>query len=885
MTFRVHNAVLAVTVAVFVLLIAGCAQQAQPGNATNASNVTNASGAPQQPPASLQARQNVSCAMNAWAFNNGTPSRFNPSTMVCKDDCKAFDPGSVCDPSSCTCVSSCASGGLAAAAAGVANISRNNSTFNSSYEICKDDCKTLNPAAVCDPKTCACKLPVPIPRGCAANSLMTKLLGANSFDPRSMLCQDDCKLIDPAMTCNAQCICVKPPPKPTVSCAVNANSVKGGAANPFNAATMICKDDCKDVDPTLACDPKTCTCQKPPPPSCFFNTFATAISGNNSFNPFSGLACADDCAKYGKSLYCDALTCTCKENATVQNDTLNCATNTLFALDTQNGSIYDPAKYRCEDNCKDLLGSSYSCDALTCTCKKTVENVSTSCAMNTRPSTSTLEKAPPGTMCKDDCQAQFGSDYACEPLSCQCIKKDRIPTLSCAMSSSLYAMLGVKAEAIPSNYICEDDCNTTGFYCDPLLCVCKPHVNVTEGMSCSGNSFEVAYGGGNNTYAAGTMCKDDCKSLDPSLKCDPKTCTCEASKEVSCAQNGYLFDSTDGNQTLSQEGMVCKDDCASITPGSVCDPVSCMCKYPNTTLTASCAARSGGSTTSQLPPGVMCKDDCASIGPGYRCNSDCQCEAPTNESVTHGECDYTHGVCTVVPGSGVSECSTDADCFPYSGEHTECVHQSCLLVAGTGPNECSSDAQCSQNATHAECDSSHQACVEVPGPGSDQCKTDADCAQPTHNVCQSGACVSVDGAGTDQCTSDSQCTQIAPATHTVCDFARGACTVANGSGVNQCGTDADCKPPVVNCAAYCSNAGYSQNLGSSYTSADQCKAAAAESAVQCTSTCIYTSFYSTSNQAGTTTCCCKSKFTYSCTNCPAQPGTQPYCPQCPATKP
>ena len=86
--------------------------------------------------------------------------------------------------------------------------------------------------------------------------------------------------------------------------AANTNNVNAGKPNTFNTAANICKDDCKAIDPLLSCDAKTCTCQKPKPPSCFFNSLSTALGANNSFNPFGGLACADDCKKFDPTLSC-----------------------------------------------------------------------------------------------------------------------------------------------------------------------------------------------------------------------------------------------------------------------------------------------------------------------------------------------------------------------------------------------------------------------------------------------------------------------------------------------------------------------------------------------------------------------------------------------------
>jgi hypothetical protein len=159
-----------------------------------------------------------------------------------------------------------------------------------------------------------------------------------------------------------------------------------------------------------------------------------------------------------------------------------------------------------------------------------------------------------------------------------------------------------------------------------------------------------------------------------------------------------------------------------------------------------------------------------------------------------------------------------------------------------------------------------QTCGNGKREGSEQCDgTDA-------SACSSG----------QSCSANCVCYTPTPQYHYECDFAHGACTRVDGAGSSNCGKDSDCQPPVLDCPAYCKGQGYSQSLGSQYASSAACKDAAAETAAQCTTACIYTKFYSASNQAGATTCCCKAKYTYPCTDCPGQ---NPYCPQCPATKP
>ncbi len=45
----------------------------------------------------------ISCAGNALSVSNGTPNQFDPSSMICQDDCSSISPNATCDSSTCTC--------------------------------------------------------------------------------------------------------------------------------------------------------------------------------------------------------------------------------------------------------------------------------------------------------------------------------------------------------------------------------------------------------------------------------------------------------------------------------------------------------------------------------------------------------------------------------------------------------------------------------------------------------------------------------------------------------------------------------------------------------------------------------------------------------------
>ncbi|MBI5222875.1 S8 family serine peptidase [Candidatus Micrarchaeota archaeon] len=320
--------------------------------------------------------------------------------------------------------------------------------------------------------------------------------------------------------------------------------------------------------------------------------------------------------------------------------------------------------------------------------------------------------------------------------------------------------------------------------------------------------------------------------------------------------------------------FICHDNCEQIYgPGYKCDPEGCFCNPPKV-INDTNRTRTGNDTW--IAP--RCGDGV--ITPPEQCDpaSNATKVCTNSKSCTQNcECKY---VDTNPPFCGDGRVTAPEECDPGSRYTDVCYN-------GNSCNSCRCSASVIPPQTHRECRSG--SCVSVNGSGSDSCSTDLQCHQTqtpqTHRICSSGSCVSVSGSGSDQCTSNSQCIDTTPM-HSACDFETHSCMVVEGPGSNSCTSNSDCSPPVVNCSVYCSEQGYSQSLGSGYSTQSSCNAAAAEEPISCTTTCVYTKFYSTSNTAGTTTCCCKAKKQFICTNCPGQ---NPQCPVpetiCPANAP
>ncbi len=109
--------------------------------------------------------------------------------------------------------------------------------------------------------------------------------------------------------------CAMPPcfcedkPVQRLSCARNSLSVAAANQSLYQPSLMLCQDDCKDLNPALSCDPATCTCvgNVTSPTSCAADTL-------DRKGVAAGGACKDDCVAFGNTdLVCDPVACVCKE--------------------------------------------------------------------------------------------------------------------------------------------------------------------------------------------------------------------------------------------------------------------------------------------------------------------------------------------------------------------------------------------------------------------------------------------------------------------------------------------------------------------------------------------------------------------------------------------
>ncbi len=279
------------------------------------------------------------------------------------------------------------------------------------------------------------------------------------------------------------------------------------------------------------------------------------------------------------------------------------------------------------------------------------------------------------------------------------------------------------------------------------------------------------------------------------------------------------------------------------------------------------------------------KDPGTKCIPSYECNSFCKCVPIRTVTPRCGD-GYLSNPSS--PGGGNEECDVGFGFYQPKDAHGNLLTSPDTCPA---PKKCDAETCKCKMPTHGVCDWGHQVCFQEDGPGVSECTADSQCVPPQvcgNNVREGSEQCDGTDKGTcgprEYCTSGCTCAPIP--THAVCDYGHGVCTIVDGVGTSECGSDADCTPPVVDCNSYCSSIGYSQNLGSSYPSGDACQQAATESAPTCNVLCVYTKYYTSTNQAGTTSCCCKTKKTFPCYDCP---GANPTCPAantiCPANAP
>ncbi|MBU0532022.1 hypothetical protein KKB44_00860 [Candidatus Micrarchaeota archaeon] len=688
---------------------------------------------------------NLSCSLNSMALAFGPAGLFAPG-MICVDDCDELGDEYICDMTTCACVEddesvSCSSNTWGTALGAP-------SSFHPGM-MCQDDCDNLGDEYVCDFKDCVCVEDDDEPVSCSGNTWGMAFGATNQF-AAGMLCRDDCENLGDNLECDfTTCLCEEEDDGP-VYCAAHTKDVIATDVNNFDATTMICEDNCKELGEDYECNLGSCTCTRPPPKqntSCFGNSFDTIVGTTNGFNPQT-MICVDNCKEYlGTGFYCDIEPCTC-----TTDEVLTCAGHTLEVIETDVNN-FNPNSMICYDNCEEQLGSEYECNLGSCTCtKKPKEDVS--CSGNTMEyatSYTTGNQFDPSSMqCVDDCEELFDVPMTCNAETCVCEPS----YVSCKEHTSEVDATDVNTFNPADAMICEDDC-ATGYECVVDSCTCvKRQKNVT----CSGNTmdFGFSYTTGNQFDSSAMQCVDDCKeyfsNLDIPVVCDATDCICLPEKKVTCTGNTYDVAIYKEYNTFNPNYMICEDNCEDMGEGMYCDIKSCMCrKKPGTNVycaansdeaiitnalgvtathfnsqtmqcldnckeiygegavcdtescycvpdegeTVSCARYTGYVDATDVnnfnPQTMICEDDCEYLGTGYQCHpSSCTCTKTTRTPVSCSVNDYSTGSLDEIFPSGWY-CKDDCDDGYECNANCNCV-QSVEPVCGDGaitsPEEC-----------------------------------------------------------------------------------------------------------------------------------------------------------------------------------------------------
>ena len=171
----------------------------------------------------------------------------------------------------------------------------------------------------------------------------------------------------------------------------------------------------------------------------------------------------------------------------------------------------------------------------------------------------------------------------------------------------------------------------------------------------------------------------------------------------------------------------------------------------------------------------------------------------------------THAVCigqtcATEVGSGIDECSNNAECFEEQPSHSECINEMCIEVSGSGNNECSTNAECFiDDVEPLDCEGSGNSCIfrsSCEGQSLDEfsCPIFLRCCEVSdipdeppvvfHAECIGNTCVEVSGPGITECANLGASCNIDSPTHAVCIGQ--TCATKVGSGINECFNNIGC---------------------------------------------------------------------------------------------
>jgi hypothetical protein len=268
--------------------------------------------------------------------------------------------------------------------------------------------------------------------------------------------------------------------------------------------------------------------------------------------------------------------------------------------------------------------------------------------------------------------------------------------------------------------------------------------------------------------------------------------------------------------------------------------------------------------------------------------------------------------------SATEECEKDSDCPAYR-YCSKCVCKQYPLICGDG--KIAAGEECDPKATPTGCSEGlvcdgFCVCREPAnycGDGilspTEECDVGIGC--DSGYTCDLGSCTCEEttteppptegycGDGTvqtnEQCESSSQCSSGQVCSNCQCaDVTVEYCGDGEVNGAEECDPQASptgcdsgqacsqgctcVNPPSLDCESICANTPPAQSFGGGYGSAQACADAVSSHYLPgptCYLTCTYSWYYSVSNIAGTSSCCCGMKKQFACDDCPGQ---NPTCP-------
>lgn len=698
--------------------------------------------------------KDVSCATNTQGVVVGLPSQFKPG-MTCTDDCKQLGPDYMCDAATCIC-DRLAQGDLNCAHNTELVFSGQASQFLPGT-VCIDNCAAVyGDTYYCDMDECLCDQdPIEDDFYCAGNTFTAGIAGANTYNPITDVCIDNCDALGDDLFCNfIDCVC-EPEEAEEASCAgrdmesILSSNFGGPGPVPFNPLTMVCIDDCAD---TLYCDFGACECEPRESQYCTEGMSEDIIPDIGEIAPeLVGLELTGpvDLTRSGPG---DAGAGGTVETEIVSMDLLGVAPFGPISV-SPTGSVDSFFDVFVEIDLPSDTG--YPADSffdiffeIEIPGEPPVSSPDSFFDVFFEIELPTLSFSPSTMICKDNCDV-LGPEFECEMEACKCEYKPK-EDFSCYdnTGSSIIPQFDDAGNLVTGNnfnpavHQCRDDCSRATelvggeWECNLETCECE-----SKPTKCAENTFDfVASGTSSYSWLFG-QCVDNCEELGEGYQCDPFACVCrkEISDTVYCDANtidAYVTDTYGRAQStrFDPSSQVCIDNCENFRSNSVCDMKSCYC-VPDDEAQVSCAVHTDHVSVTDVnefnPSTMQCFDDCEeNWGSGYVCNmQSCTCTKSTVEKLPCST--RIAGTSGTVSAIG-KECVDD--CAETLGSDYYCNIESCMCYQVTGPPTLVS---CTDNI---EAGLSKESLDNLYGPDGWQCSDDCERITDGTYYCDTTSC-------------------------------------------------------------------------------------------------------------------------------------------------